>query len=120
MAYTGIFTTEAEADFKAGANVSTSITEAQKNAIAAQIESRINVEAKTNYSDSYSTLNNDVKQLLSEIASNLMAIYMISYDMSGFTSRVEAEDMVTILKTQAEEGIKLLREHTKNKFIEDA
>lgn len=120
MAYTGIFCTQAEAEFKAGENKDASITEAQLNAIALQVESRINVEALNNYSDSYTGLNVDVKGLLSEVASNLMGIYMISFNMSGYTSRVEAEDMLTILKAQAEAGLKLLRDQKSNTFIAGA
>ena len=119
MVYTGIFATEAEVTFKAGANASIAVLESQKNEIASQIESRINVETRINYSDLYSSLNIDVKQLLSEVASNLMAIYIISYDMSGFTSRVEAEDMMTILRSMAKDGLVLLRDQKSNKFIEE-
>ena len=62
-----------------------------------QAESFVNVATRYNWSDTYSTLNDDVKGVLEEAVSNLAAIYMISYDMSGYTSRIEAEDMINVL-----------------------
>jgi hypothetical protein len=80
-----------------------------------QVEAHINVITRKNWSDAYSGLNVDIKGLLKEIASNLAAIYVIQYDMSGYTSRVEAEDMINILRDAALRGLALLRD----KKIED-
>ena len=121
MADTGIFATTAEVERKCGANVSaTSKAEAYINDYMTQAESLINVVCRKNYSDTYSTLNADVKGLLKEAASNLAAIYAIQYDMSGFTSRVEAEDMINILRDGALRAISLLRDKKAQDFIDGA
>jgi len=73
-----------------------------------EAESFINVLTRNNYTDSYSTLNDDVKKILQEAASNLAAMYAVSYDMSGYTSRVEAEDILNILFVRFRQCIKLL------------
>lgn len=120
MADTGIFATTAEVQYKAGANASaTSKAEAYINSYMTQVEAQINSTCRYNFSDTYSSLNVDTKGILKEIASNLAAIYVISYDMSGFTSRIEAEDMINILRDAALRGLKILRDKKSVDFIEE-
>jgi len=121
MADTGIFATTAEVSRKAGANASaTSNVEAYINDYITQAEATINVMTKFNWSDAYSGLNVDVKGILKEAASNLAAIYVIQYDMSGFTTRGEAENMITILRDGFNRNIQLLKEQTQKDFTNGA
>ena len=120
MAYTGKFCTEAEIESKEGANVSADITEAMHNLWAAEVESFINCITRYNWTDAYNSLNSDVKGLLAEAASNLIAIYSIQYDMSGFSSRHEAEDMITILRDRANWAIKSLQDKKVQDFMINA
>ena len=117
----GIFATTAEVERKAGTNASaTSKAEAYVNDYMTQAESLINSIVRFNFSDTYSTLNVDTKGILKEVASNLAAIYVISYDMSGFTSRIEAEDMINILRDAALRGLSILRDKKVKEFIANA
>tara|TARA_R100001530_G_scaffold136358_2_gene116688 strand:+ start:1890 stop:2255 length:366 start_codon:yes stop_codon:yes gene_type:complete len=121
MADTGIFATTAEVQRKAGANASTtSKAEDYVNDYITQAESLINVITRYNWSDDYAGLNADVKGILKEIASNLAAIYVITYDMSGFTSRVEAEDMINVLRDAALRGMSILKDKKPQDFINKA
>lgn len=121
MADTGIFATTAEVQYKAGANASaTSKAEAYTNSFMTQAESLINVHCRYNFSDNYAALNVDVKGILKEIASNLAAIYVIQFDMSGFTSRVEAEDMINVLRDAALRGLSILRDKKAQDFMNGA
>jgi hypothetical protein len=121
MADTGIFATTAEVQRKAGANASTtSNVEAYINDFMTQAESLINSVCRFNYSDNYAALDADVKGLLKEVASNLAAIYVIQYDMSGFTSRIEAEDMINVLRDAALRGMSLLRDKKVQTFMNEA
>lgn len=121
MADTGIFATTAEVERKAGANASaTSKAEAYVNQYMTEVESQINVISRKNFSDLFSTLNADAKGILKEVSSNLAAIYVIQYDMSGFTSRVEAEDMINVLRDAALRGLSVLRDKKQQDFIEGA
>ena len=121
MADTGIFATTAQIGYKAGANASaTSKAEAYTNFYIGQAESFINTICRYNFSDGYAALNVDVKYILQEIASNLAAIYVIQYDMSGFTTRYEAEDMVNILRDRAMQCIGMLMSQDSLNFIKGA
>ena len=120
MAHTGIFATSDEILVKAGENYDTSITEARINALCTQVESIINCVCRYNFSDAYSGLNADVKGILSDVASNLVAIYIIQFNMAGYTSRVEAEDMVNILRDGALRGLSLLRDKKVQEFMNNA
>lgn len=120
MAHTGIFATSDEILVKAGENYDTSITEARINALCLQVECLINVTCRYNFSDAYSGLNVDVKYLLSEVASNLVAIYIISFNMAGFTSRTEAEDMINVLRDGALRGLSILRDKKAQDFMTNA
>ena len=121
MADTGIFATTAEVQRKAGANASTtSNVEAYINDFMTQAESTINAQSQFNWSDVYSTLNADVKAILKEAASNLAAMYVIQYDMSGFTSRFEAETMLDVLSDGFNRAMSLLRDIKKRDFINGA
>ena len=121
MADTGIFATTAEVERKAGANASaTSKAEAYVNDYMTQVESLINSVTRFNWSDAYSGLNADTKGILKEVASDLAAIYVIQYDMSGYTSRVEAEDMINVLRDAALRGLAILRDKKAKSFIDEA
>ena len=121
MVDTGIFATTAEVLRKSGANASSvSTAEAYVNDYMTQAESLINSITRFNWSDAYSGLNADTKGVLKEIASNLAAIYVIQYDMSGFTSRTEAEDMINVLRDAALRGMSLLRDKKVKEFIDGA
>jgi hypothetical protein len=121
MADTGIFATTAEVGYKAGANASaTSKAEAYVNSYMTQVESYINVVTRKNWSDAYAALNVDVKGLLKLAASNMAAIYVISYDLSGFSSRTEAEDMINVLWDAANAAIQLLKDQKSVAYMEGA
>jgi hypothetical protein len=111
MGHEGIFATKAECDSKAGENVSvTGWTEANINQWNAEVESFINITCRYNFSDNYATLNNDVKKILTEAASNMVAIYGIMYNMASYTDRIEAEDMITFLWARFNQCISLLKD----------
>lgn len=121
MTHDGIFATKAECDAKAGENIdATGWTEANINAWCLQSESYINCVARYNFSDAFGTLNVDVRSILSEASSNIVAIYGIQYNMAGFTSRVEAEDMVNILWARLERCLKLLSDQKTVTFMRGA
>ena len=104
-----IFATNDEVSRKAGANASaTSNVEADILDFMTQAESYINTATLFNWSDAYTGLNVDVKGILKECASNLAAIYVILFDMSGFDSLLEAQTMIDYLDSRVKEDIKLL------------
>ena len=121
MAHEGIFATSDEILVKAGENIdATGATEARINAICLQVESEINAVTRRNWSDDYAGLNADVKGLLSLAESNGVAIYLIIFNMENYTTRVEGEDMINVLKVRANECLKLLEDQKVSNFMQDA
>lgn len=118
MADTGIFATTEEVQRKAGSNASTtSNVEAFINDFITQAESLINVQTRYNWSDAYPTLNVDVKGILKLAASAKAAMLVIQYDMSGFTSRIEAETMLDVLKNEFDTAIIILKDIKAHDFM---
>lgn len=120
MAHSGIFATSDEILVKAGENYDTSITEARINTLCLEAEAEINCVTRYNWSDAYSGLNADVKHILSEAESNLVAIYIITFNMSGFTSRTEAEDIINVLRDGYLRCISILRDKKVQDFMTNA
>ena len=118
MAHAGIFATAAECASKAGELVDvTGWTEANINQWCSEAESYINVLCNNNFSDSYATLNTDIKKILTEACSNLVGIYGISYNMAGYTTRIEAEDIISFLWARFLQCIEVLKDDRTVKFM---
>lgn len=121
MADEGIFATTAEVERKAGANCSaTSKAEAYVNQYMTEAESIINCITRFNWSDAYTALDVDVKGILKAAASSWAAMMVIQYDMSGFSSRTEAENMINILRDDFLRNVSLLRDKKVKTFMEGA
>src|SRR3990167_10231999 len=120
------FAVSAAALVKAGAGVASTITDGTlfvgtDHAIEVWIteaESLINVITRRNWTDDYSSLNNDVKKVLQGAASDLAAINAIIYDMGGYTSREEAQTMINVLRDSAIRAMSLLKDKKVEDFID--
>ena len=120
MAVTSIMTTGAEIIAKEGANVSASVTDAMHDGWVLQAESKVNILMRINFSDLVTAgLNADVKGILSDIVSSMVAINGIMYDTSGYTIR-EAESKVTLLRDGVMSGWSLIKDKKMTRFIQDA
>jgi hypothetical protein len=107
----GIFATTAQIQAKAGSGASSvAKAEAYTNVYIAEAESYINSTTRHNWSDDYAGLNTDVKYLLREAASNIAAMYVIQFDMSGYTSLQEAQTMLSVLWDRTLKCIDLLKD----------
>lgn len=82
-----------------------------------QAESVINAVCRKDYVAAYSGLTAAKKKILEQVASDLAAIYCVSYDMSGYTSRIEAEDIINVLRDRVLFGLGLLRDKEIQRFI---
>ena len=87
--------------------------------IILDVEAVINVFTRFDWSaaDTASTLNASVRGILIDTGASLAAIQGITWDMSGFTSRIEAEDMINVLRDAALRGLSVLRDKKVEDFM---
>ncbi len=118
MADEGVFVTTAEVLRHAGVGQSsTSAAEAFVNQYVAEAESWINILTGVNYSDSYGTLNADKRDLLKLAAGAYAAIGVAKYDVKGYASPREQENIINILWQTFVMNIKLLTIKGKTTFL---
>ncbi len=118
MADLGIFTKNADIVKKAGNGANTTaITTAETDKYVLQVEATINSLSRQNWSDRFATLGNVAKDILTGIGSDLCAINVIQYDMSGYTSRSEAEDMINILRDSSLRGLSILKDKKNRDYL---
>jgi hypothetical protein len=98
MAEEGTLCGNGDVEKYSGANGSaTADVEGYTNVYIKEAEGIICGLARYDFVTNYSSLTAIAKEMLREAAACLAAIAVISYDMSGYTSRIEAEDMINIL-----------------------
>lgn len=109
MSEEGTLTGNGEVIRKAGAGASSTATaEAYTNQFIKEAEGFIVNLTRYDWVTNYGSLASSTKEILREASSNLAAMYCIQYDMSGFTSRTEAETMLDVLRDGAERCLGLL------------
>lgn len=113
-------TTQAEITMKLGLGASDDFTDDMQTAACLQAESNVNAVCRYNFSDVYSTLNVDVKYILSDIVSSLVAIQGILYDFSGYPSRTVAEDMINAYRDAILRNLSIIRNKQAQDFINGA
>ena len=122
MADLGQFAKNANIQALAGTNANaTAKATAATDVYVLDVEAKVNVLTRFDWStaDSTTTIHASVRGILVETASALCAIKVIQWDMSGFTSRAEAEDMISVLRDIALTNMSLLRDKKQQKFIQD-
>ena len=118
MAYE--YCTSGAAIIMAGANANSTITTSGAALLGMynNAHSTINTAIRKDYTSI--TLSSNVKNILTETASKLMATDIINYDMSGYTSRAEAQTMLDVLRDAILRNIAFLRDKKTQTFINDA
>ncbi len=96
--------------FHAGANVSSALTETDYDYAIKEAEALISQVSRYDWVANYGSVKTNFKKLLEEICAKLAAIDLVKFDMSGYTSRIEAEDVINVLRDAALRGLSLLRD----------
>jgi len=123
MADAGQFAQDADILLRVGTNASATVKAAGWfDKIILDVEAVINCVTRFDWSteDAATTLNATVRGILVETSACLAAIEGISWDMAGFTSRIEAEDMINILRDISLRNISILRDKKTQDFINGA
>lgn len=102
---------------KAGANVSASLTATQYTQLINQAEAFLSVNGKYDFVDNYSSVDTNMKLFLNDAASSYAALGAINYDMSGYTSRTEAQVMLDVNYSKVVEAVNLLRDAKYQNFV---
>ncbi|MFW6172490.1 MAG: hypothetical protein ACOC5T_01980 [Elusimicrobiota bacterium] len=119
MAYDGTIVNVEDMQFYAGENVdSTGDVEANHNQLVGEAEAYLSALVKYDIVGNWSSLNETYRKLFSEWAARYGAIGLIQYNMAGYTSRVEAEDMININWARMKKIEKLLQDSSVQDFIE--
>ena len=109
MAATSVLSTDAEMLAMAGANVdATGFADANKTAWGIQAEDFLCMLTNYDLVTNVATLGANFKQMLSEYVSRYVAVSGITYEMAGFSSIVEAEDMIQVHVYRMEKIEKIL------------
>ena len=111
MADIGIYCKNAGIQGKAGLGASAvSKLTAWTDLYVLGVENYINFLVKKKITTAiYNALSADTKYLLMDTAENLMAIYVINYDYTGYGTRSGAEDMIMTLYARAMDNIAILQ-----------
>lgn len=121
MVDTGIYCTNADIAKKAGTKASaTSKAVGYTDEYCLMAEGIIHTMCRKVFATTaaeYTAMPAGGKGILRDAASNLAAIYVIEFDMSGYTSRVEAEDMINILRDGFLRDMAILRDKKNQDFI---
>lgn len=103
---------------KVGVNASTEAKEIDlARDICKQAECTINTRTKVNWSEIYNDIDENLRGILNRIVSNIAAMEGINYDMSGFSSRLEAVSMIDYLRWGTEKLIHELKRIDIQKFL---
>ena len=120
MADAGQFAQDADILLRVGTNANAAVKAAGWfDTIILDVEAVINCSSRYDWStaDAASALNATVRGILIDTGACLAAIEGISFDMSGFSSRTEAENMVNILRDIALRNLSILRDKKTQTFM---
>ena len=106
---------------KAGKNVSSDLTgttsDAKWTTLINEAEAYLNTITRYDLVGNYASLDAENKKILEMVCSDIAAMYGIIYDMSGYTSRFEAQTMLDVLRDKITDNVKLLQDKVHTDFL---
>lgn len=120
MADAGTFADDAAILLRAGTGASATVKAADWfDTIIIDVEGVVSSACRFDWiaANTASAISADVVGILSDTCACLAAITGITWDMSGYTSRTEAEDMINVLRDRALMNIAILRDKKVQDFI---
>ena len=100
-----------------GANVDAGFTVTMQDLVGVYTEAYLCNLVKYDAVTNWGTLNAIYKLMMSEYVARSIAVEAIKYDMSGFTTRIEAEDILNIHIYRMNEIIKILNNSSVQDFM---
>jgi hypothetical protein len=104
---------------KAGANVDSNAAASGALLLefSDEVEGYIIAETRKSYVTNFSSLNEGIKNALKDVASDLGAMKLIAYNMANYTSRMEAQTMLDVLRDNANKNIAALKDAKSSDLI---
>lgn len=119
MVFSHVLVTLAECTAMAGENVdATGYVEANQQAWANQASAYLCCLCKYDLVTNVATLTAQGKNIFAEYIARYVAMCAIAYNMAGFTSRIEAEDMINIHHMRMRAIEKILEQTDIKDFLE--
>ena len=106
MAWT--LTTSGAALSKAGANAT--ISSAALIIWSNQAEATLSTITRKDWVADYANVTANFKNILSDVVSDMIAMNIVKWDMSGYTSRTEAETILDVLRDNIARNVEILRD----------
>jgi len=102
---------------KAGKNA-VSLTQAQYDTLIDEAEAYINAVTKYDFTSNWATISGMAAgKMVREAVSSWAAMNLVSYDMSGYSSRLEAQTILDVLWSKCVECINALRDDNVKTFV---
>jgi len=102
--------TSEAAVYKAGAGANSAVT--ASHLILAEwsdeVEASINMRTRKDWVAGYAGVGANFKAILADVSSDMIGMKIITYDMSGYTSRLEAQTMLDVARDNINTNIKFL------------
>ncbi len=121
MVHAGIYATLLECTYKAGKGASAIATDQlYVDSFLAQAEAYINTLCRQVFATTaaaFALLDANKRHILTEAASNLCAIYIAQYDLSGYNTQREAENIINTNWARFQQCISLLQEQDSVTFV---
>lgn len=120
MANAGQFAQDADILLRVGTNASATVKAAGWfDTIILDVEAVINVFTRFDWSaaDAATAITATKRKILIDTGAALAAIQGIIWDMSGYTTRTEAEDMINVLRDTALRNMSILRDKKNQTFL---
>ena len=122
MANAGQFAQDTDILLRVGTHASATVKAAGWfDSIILNVEAVINSMSRFDYSasDTASTIPAGTRGILIDTGAAMAATIGITWDMSGFTTRTEAENMINVLRDIALRNISILRDKKTQAFVID-
>lgn len=105
--------------FKAGSKASSEATTsaAIMEAFSEMAEARISAVSRHDWVTAYPGLKAGIKEVLDDTCSSIAANFVVAWDMSTYTSRVEAEDIINVNRDVYLNNLGLLKDQKRVDFI---
>jgi len=112
----GTFTTGSSIVAKAGSGYDTNFDGFLGSAMV-RAEGQICAAARYDFKTNIADIGSDTKGLLDDVCSSLVANEAIAFNMTGYPTRIVAEDMININRDTFLRGIRMLKDNKVSDFM---